>query len=80
MGDMNAHPGDADMQLFLDAGLTSAQDATGKADLLTFSSAEPVERIDWIFGTAEFSFKDFEIPSTQASDHLPLVVTVDLNG
>ncbi len=80
MGDMNAHPGDTDMQLFLDAGLTSAQDATGKADLLTFSSAEPVERIDWIFGTAEFSFKDFEIPSTQASDHLPLLVTVDLNG
>jgi endonuclease/exonuclease/phosphatase family metal-dependent hydrolase len=76
VGDMNGHPEDADIALFLGAGLTSAQDATGNPDLLTFSSAEPVERIDWIFGTSEFQFSDFVIPSTTASDHLPLAVTV----
>lgn len=76
VGDMNAHPNDGDIALYLQAGLTSAQDATGSADLLTFSSFDPVERIDWIFGTAEISFSDFVIPSTTASDHLPLAVSV----
>jgi endonuclease/exonuclease/phosphatase family metal-dependent hydrolase len=77
-GDMNAHAGDDDIVLYLQAGLTSAQDATGNPDLLTFSSFDPVERIDWIFGTAEIQFSNFEIPATTASDHLPLAVTVNV--
>ncbi len=80
VGDMNAHLQDADMNLFLQAGLTSAQDATGNAAGFTFSSVKPTERIDWIFGTPEFHFSDFVIPPTTASDHLPLVVTVALTG
>lgn len=76
VGDMNARLGEADMDLFLNAGLRSAQDVTNNESLLTFSSAKPVERIDWIFGTADIEFSEFVIPSTTASDHLPLAVTV----
>lgn len=73
-GDMNAHPGDADIALYLQAGLISAEDVTGNASLLTFSSAEPVERIDWVFGTPDIRFTDFKTIATRASDHLPLSV------
>jgi endonuclease/exonuclease/phosphatase family metal-dependent hydrolase len=75
-GDMNAHPEDSDIALFLQAGLVSAQDATNNGDLLTYSSAVPVERIDWIFGSPDVRFGDFVIPQTTASDHLPLAVNV----
>jgi endonuclease/exonuclease/phosphatase family metal-dependent hydrolase len=75
-GDMNAHPADADTAMFAAAGLTSAQDIAGDPTALTFSSADPYERIDYIYATAELSFADFVIPQTQASDHLPLAVTV----
>lgn len=75
-GDMNAHPEDADTAMFAAAGLTSAQDVAGDPTALTFSSADPYERIDYIYATAELSFADFVIPQTQASDHLPLAVTV----
>jgi endonuclease/exonuclease/phosphatase family metal-dependent hydrolase len=76
MGDMNAHPGDKDMALFLNAGFTSAQDVAGDPKALTFTSGKPYERIDWIFGTSEIAFSDFKIPQTQVSDHFPLVVNV----
>jgi len=77
-GDMNAHPEDGDTALFAQAGLTSAQDVAGDPAALTFSSADQYERIDYIYGTSELSFADFVITPTQASDHLPLAVTVSV--
>jgi len=76
MGDMNARPGEQDMALFLNAGLSSAQDVAGDSNALTFTSGKPVERIDWILGTPEILFSDFKIPQTQVSDHFPLLVNV----
>jgi endonuclease/exonuclease/phosphatase family metal-dependent hydrolase len=73
VGDMNAHPGDQDMALYLNAGFASAQDVAGDPKLLTFTSGQPVERIDWIFGTPEAEFRSFRIPNTLASDHFPLL-------
>lgn len=77
-GDMNSTPGQPDMERLLDAGLVSAQDAVGNADGLTFRSNDPYQRIDWIFGSDDLRFSNFVIPDTQASDHLPLSVTVTL--
>ncbi len=77
-GDMNSTPGAPDMQRLLDAGLVSAQDAVGNANGLTFRSNDLYQRIDWIFGSDDLSFSNFVIPDTQASDHLPLSVTVTL--
>lgn len=77
-GDMNTSPEKLDIPLFFEAGLTSAQDVAGDPTATTYSSTRPLFRIDWIFGTDDLTFVDFEIPQTTASDHLPLVTTVEL--
>ena len=78
VGDMNAVPGDVDMALYLNAGLVSAQDVAGNPNQFTSTSAKPVKRIDWIFGSPDIAFSDFTISSTTASDHLPVIVTVTI--
>lgn len=80
-GDMNMQPGEDDVQLFLDAGLVSVQDQIG--DPCQPSSFEPkpdkpCDRPDWIFATPDLGLTNFAIVRTDASDHLPLTVTVDL--
>ncbi len=75
-GDMNARPGEQDISIFETGGMLSAQDVAGDPELFTFSSTRPDRRIDWIFGSPDVTFSDFEIPQTTASDHLPLAVTV----
>lgn len=77
-GDMNAGPGSREMGRFFDeTGLRSAQDDTGHGSLPT---RPPTQRIDWILGTPDLAFRDFAIPRTTASDHLPLAVTVQPAG
>jgi endonuclease/exonuclease/phosphatase family metal-dependent hydrolase len=77
-GDLNAEPGSPEIGRFEEAGLESAQDATGHGGLFTAPSDQPRHRIDWIFGTPDLRFEGFAIPRTTASDHLPLAVTVSL--
>lgn len=78
MGDMNARPGEADVTQFSEAGLLDVYSETGVEDSLTYISSGPYELIDWIFASPDVSFVDFAIPGTTASDHLPLVTTVEL--
>jgi endonuclease/exonuclease/phosphatase family metal-dependent hydrolase len=78
MGDMNARPGEADVMQFSEAGLLDVYSETGTEDSLTFISSDPYELIDWIFVSPDVTFLDFAIPETTASDHLPLVTTVEL--
>lgn len=78
-GDMNTFPAREDILLFNAAGFISAQDEVGDPDEATYNSTEPLFRIDWIFGTPDLTFVDFDIPATTASDHLPLVATVRLS-
>ncbi len=80
VGDLNAAPDSTEIMMLLDAGLVSAQDVTGHGDLFTFSSTYPRLRIDWILGSPDITFRDFAIPATTASDHLPLAVTVGVEG
>lgn len=75
-GDMNATPGSREIGTLEGAGLVSAQDVAGDPALLTAFLPDPDRRIDWIFGTGDVVFSDFQIPTSAASDHLPLVVTV----
>ncbi|MGA8113063.1 MAG: endonuclease/exonuclease/phosphatase family protein, partial [Actinocatenispora sp.] len=77
-GDFNAMPGWSEIRRFDRAGLVSAQDAGGHGGMLTSPTDRPRYRPDWIFGTDDVSFRDFARPRSQASDHFPLVVTVDL--
>jgi endonuclease/exonuclease/phosphatase family metal-dependent hydrolase len=78
MGDMNARPGEDDIVRYTEAGLLDVYSETGSEDSLTFISSDPYELIDWIFASDDVVFLDFHIPQTTASDHLPLVTTVEL--
>ena len=77
-GDFNAQPGSPEINEMTDAGLVSAQDASGDPTALTDPSINPVQRIDWVFGRG-VTFTKTEVRSDAlSSDHLPLVVTFNL--
>jgi len=81
-GDMNMQPGEEDVQLFLDAGLISVQDAIGDSCEPTAfepKPEKPCDRPDWIFATPDLRLADFVIMRTPASDHLPIAVTVTVD-
>lgn len=73
-GDVNAYPDGPEVAEFLAAGFVSAQDDAGKGNRPT--SWQDGTRVDYVFATPDLSFSDFALPFTQASDHLPLAVTV----
>ena len=76
-GDFNFWPSWPEAELWEAAGFVSAQDVTGHGAEFTVPSDDPDNRVDWIFGTPDLTFSDFEIlDQVTASDHLPLVVTV----
>ncbi|MDT0268224.1 endonuclease/exonuclease/phosphatase family protein [Streptomyces sp. DSM 44915] len=75
-GDLNARPDTAEIETIRATGLHSAQDEAGDPGLDT--AVAPPRRVDWIFGAPEVAFGDFELIDTNASDHLPLAVTVFL--
>ena len=82
-GDMNMQPGEEDVQLFLDAGLVSVQDAIGdpcEPTAFEPKPEKPCDRPDWIFATPDLGLADFVIMRTPASDHLPLAVRVTVAG
>lgn len=79
-GDFNFWPSWPEARLWNDAGFGSAQDLAGQSAAFTVPSDRPDNRVDWIFGTPDLAFSQFQIVSqVTASDHLPLVVTVELN-
>jgi endonuclease/exonuclease/phosphatase family metal-dependent hydrolase len=77
MGDMNAEPGVAEIALFFQAGLIDSWSEVGSGDGYTYSSGDPYQRIDWIWHTQDLVASDVEILQSTASDHLPVVATVD---
>ncbi|MEX1071612.1 MAG: endonuclease/exonuclease/phosphatase family protein [Anaerolineales bacterium] len=78
MGDFNALPDSRAIELFLEAGLIDISREIGEQPTYTYSSFNPDHQIDYIFVTNDLGYSDFSIPKTQASDHLPLVVTITL--
>ncbi|MDL4770928.1 MULTISPECIES: endonuclease/exonuclease/phosphatase family protein [Thermomonosporaceae] len=70
-GDFNASSDSPEIGRMLDSEMRSA--ALG-------GDASPTRadgtRNDWIFGTDDLLFADYEVPRSQASDHYPVAVTV----
>jgi len=77
-GDMNLQLDDeAAVDLFRDAGLVDASGATG--DPCRTTSAQPTspcDRTDWVWLTPDLEIRSFRIGAIDASDHLPIHVTV----
>jgi endonuclease/exonuclease/phosphatase family metal-dependent hydrolase len=78
LGDMNAKPGEPDMDLILQAGFIDSWNEVGSGDGYTYSSGDPYQRIDWIWHTQDLVALDVEILQSTASDHLPVVITLDV--
>ncbi len=78
MGDLNSLPDSKAVNEILDAGLFDISREIGQQPTYTYSSFHPDHQIDYIFVTPDLGFSDFVIPETQASDHLPLVTTIEL--
>ncbi|HKY79609.1 MAG TPA: endonuclease/exonuclease/phosphatase family protein, partial [Anaerolineales bacterium] len=77
MGDFNALPDSQAITLMLEAGLIDISREIGQQPTYTYYSANPDHQIDYIFVTPDLGYSDFVIPSTTASDHLPLAVTIE---
>jgi len=78
MGDMNAEPGYPEMDLIAQAGLVDSWAVAGSGKGYSWPAIDPFERIDWIWHTPDLAASEAEIIQSTASDHLPLVVTLDM--
>jgi endonuclease/exonuclease/phosphatase family metal-dependent hydrolase len=85
MGDMNAYPEMAEMAMFRAAGLQDALlsarvvrlEEAGVGNGYTFPATAPTGRIDYIWLSPDLSASNVVIPPAAASDHLPVVATID---
>jgi endonuclease/exonuclease/phosphatase family metal-dependent hydrolase len=78
MGDLNALPDSLALDVLLGGGLIDISREIGEQPTYTYSSFAPDHQIDYILVSPDITFSDFHIPSTTASDHLPLVATITL--
>jgi endonuclease/exonuclease/phosphatase family metal-dependent hydrolase len=76
LGDLNATPDAREIALLKDAGLRDAFALAGQGSGLTYSSASPQRRIDYIWVSPDLTPRDFRVLPGQASDHLGIAVTV----
>ncbi len=82
-GDFNSLPG-SKVYRELTASLRDAQRIPGRSRPATFPSRWPVLTLDYVFITGDLEVRAVEVPRTdltrRASDHLPIVVDLDLRA
>ena len=76
LGDLNAQPDDPEIQILQQAGLIDAM-AGIDSPPDTFPSYNPSVRIDYIWVSSDLQVSEVQVPSSSASDHLPVVATID---
>ncbi len=77
MGDLNARPGWPEIQLIHDAGLIDAWEESGEGPGFTWNSANPDQRIDWIWHTTDLLGTQAVVVDSLASDHLSVIVQLE---
>jgi endonuclease/exonuclease/phosphatase family metal-dependent hydrolase len=78
MGDFNARPGWAQIDMLLDAGWVDSWLEAGIGEGFTSSAANPEHRIDFVFHTGDIDAVDAGVLNSTASDHFPVVVDLNL--
>jgi endonuclease/exonuclease/phosphatase family metal-dependent hydrolase len=73
LGDMNAEPGSREIEMILEAGYADAAPSSGPA----WTHPDHEQRIDWIFHSTDLAAGDVAVIESRASDHLPVVATID---
>ncbi len=76
VGDFNAPPGQPEIELMRRAGLRDVLDLARVEPGFTYSALEPVKRIDYIWVSPDLAPYEVSVPSSPASDHLPVVATL----
>lgn len=79
MGDLNATP-EAPEVTHLTEAMTDTWDAVGTGPGYTYGATNPTKRIDYVLSSPDIALDDAVVVSTQASDHLPVVVSLRLPG
>lgn len=77
LGDLNATPETPEMELIADAGLVDAWVEAGQGSGYTFAANDLVKRIDYIWHSPDLGTVEIELIQTHASDHLPVLVTIE---
>jgi endonuclease/exonuclease/phosphatase family metal-dependent hydrolase len=78
LGDFNASPDSTAMSLFSEHGLVNVAAELRPEGVLTSPSTQPSGQIDYIWASSDLLFSNLAIPLTQASDHLPVIATINL--
>jgi endonuclease/exonuclease/phosphatase family metal-dependent hydrolase len=78
-GDLNAQPRDAELAPLMHE-LTDAWAACSAEPGYTIPSTGPTKRIDYVFTSSGLRVAGARIPTTRASDHLPVVVDLELSA
>jgi endonuclease/exonuclease/phosphatase family metal-dependent hydrolase len=73
MGDFNARPDWAQIEMVEVAGWVDSWTEAGTGDGFTSNSADPMHRIDYIFHTPDMTAVDAGVILSTASDHFPVV-------
>lgn len=77
LGDLNADPDAPEIDILCQAGLVDALAEAEPSATYTFHSADLYRRIDYILVSPDLKARDFQVPFTNASDHLPVIAVID---
>ena len=77
MGDFNARRNDAETEMMRQAGMADVHDLAGSGPGYTSPAKSPHQGIDYIWLSPDLTATDVDIPSSTASDHLPVVASID---
>jgi endonuclease/exonuclease/phosphatase family metal-dependent hydrolase len=77
MGDLNAEHGDREIDLYGEAEFGDVLDLTGVVPGYTNPVPDPYRRIDYVFITPDLEASAGVVPTDEASDHLPIAVTIN---
>jgi len=77
LGDLNAEPDAPEIVMLQQAGLVDTLAGMEPTSVYTFNSADPYQRIDYIWISPDLKASNALVISSTASDHLPVVVVID---
>ncbi len=79
LGDFNAGPNSPEIGLIYEAGLVDAWFEAGEGPGYTVDSDDPQKRIDYLWHSPDLKVSKIEVIQSTASDHLPVVGSLEGN-